>query len=82
MRRIGGLMDYSRLLPAQSAAALSHDLQAHHHFRAMPHDQQVQAIRRLAAAGQGDHTIARATGLSVEMVRRVLAEQLREAPSA
>ena len=54
---------------------LRYDLLAHHHFHAMPHDQQVQAIRRLAAAGQGEHTIAQATGLSVEMVRRVLGER-------
>lgn len=56
------------------AGQLEHDLLAQHHFHAMPHDQQTQAIRRLAVAGHGDHTIARATGLSVEMVRRLLAE--------
>lgn len=93
MKTIGGLMDYTKLMPAQpaaveaesdqipvehrppAAASMSYDLQAHHHFHAMPHDQQVQAIRRLAAAGQGDQTIARATGLSVEQIRRLMAER-------
>jgi hypothetical protein len=42
------------------------------HFRTMDQDQQAQAIRRLANAGQSDHTIAAATGLSVEMVRRII----------
>lgn len=62
-----------------TSGKLMYDQQARDHFALLPHDQQAQAIRRLAAAGQGDHTIARATGLSVEMIRRVLAEQLREA---
>lgn len=53
---------------------LAYDLLAQHHFHAMPWDQQATAIRRLAAVGHGDHTIARATGLSVEVVRRLLAE--------
>jgi DNA invertase Pin-like site-specific DNA recombinase len=47
-------------------------------FRALDHTQQVEAIRRLAAAGQGAHTIAHATGLSVEQVRRILEETLRD----
>jgi hypothetical protein len=45
------------------------------HFRALHRDQQLEAIRRLANAGQSEHTIAGATGLSVEMIRRILAEQ-------
>jgi hypothetical protein len=57
------------------AEPMSHDLLAQHSFHAMPADQQQGAIRRLAAAGHGDHTIARATGLSVEMVRRLLSER-------
>lgn len=47
------------------------------HFHALDREQQAQAIRRLAAAGQGDHAIARATSLGVELVRRVLANQNR-----
>jgi hypothetical protein len=42
------------------------------HFHALDREQQVKAIRRLAAAGQGAHTIAHATGLSVEQVRLLL----------
>jgi hypothetical protein len=44
------------------------------HFHALSRQEQARAIRDLAATGQGEHTIAHATGLSVEMVRRVLAE--------
>lgn len=44
------------------------------HFTILTRDQQAQAIRRLAASGQSEHTIARATGLSVEMINRILAE--------
>ena len=44
------------------------------YFHALPQAEQEAAIRRLAAAGQGEHTIAHATGLSVEQIRRVLAE--------
>jgi DNA invertase Pin-like site-specific DNA recombinase len=44
------------------------------HFHALDRQQQAQAIRRLAASGQSEHTIARATGLSVEMISRILAE--------
>jgi hypothetical protein len=45
------------------------------HFTTLSPAEQAAAIRRLAASGQGEHTIAHATGLSVEMVRRVLAER-------
>ena len=43
-------------------------------FHALTRDEQVAAIRGLAAQGMGDHTIAHATGLSVELIRQVLAE--------
>lgn len=42
------------------------------HFHALPHQEQLAAIRRLRASGQTEHTIAAATALSVEMIRRVL----------
>ncbi len=58
-RSIGGAPDLTAL--------------ARMHFHSLDREQQAAAIRRLAAADQGDHTIAHATGLSVEMVRRVLA---------
>jgi hypothetical protein len=60
-RRIGGSLD---------TAALSRL-----HFHTLDREQQADAIRRLAADGQGDRTIAQATGLSVEQVRRVLADR-------
>jgi hypothetical protein len=44
------------------------------HFSTLNHEQQLQAIRRLAATGQGEHTIAAATGLSIVVIRRALAE--------
>lgn len=62
-----------------NTAELSYDVHARDHFHAMPADQQHGAIRCLAAAGHSDYTIANATGLSVEMVRRLLSE--REARS-
>jgi hypothetical protein len=45
-------------------------------FALLTREEQAQAIRRLHNSGYSDHTIAAATGLSVEMVRRVLAEVL------
>lgn len=45
------------------------------HFTTLDRDQKAQAIRRLAAIGQSEYTIASATGLAVEFIRRVLAEQ-------
>jgi hypothetical protein len=43
------------------------------HFHSLSREEQAQAIRRLAVEGRGDHSIAAATGLSVEQIRRVLA---------
>jgi hypothetical protein len=59
-RSIGGALDQ---------AALSRL-----HFHALDREQQAAAIRRLADAGHGDHTIAQATGLSAEQIRRVVAD--------
>ncbi len=44
------------------------------HFTTLTRDQQAIAICRLAASGQSEHTISHATGLSVEFIRRLLAE--------
>jgi hypothetical protein len=63
--RIGGALDL---------AALSRM-----HFHSLDHAEQAAAIRRLAALGQSEHTIASATGLSVEAIRQVLAPQSQEA---
>jgi hypothetical protein len=42
------------------------------HFNVLDQDAKASAIRRLAASGQTDTTIAAATGLSVEMIRSIL----------
>ena len=42
------------------------------HFETLTRDQQATVVRRLAAEGFSEHIIAAASGLSVEMVRRVL----------
>jgi hypothetical protein len=59
---------------SQIGGALDQAALARLHFHTLTHDEQAAAIRRLAASGQGEHTIAHATGLSVEMIRRLLAE--------
>ena len=43
-------------------------------FLLLDHDQQREAMQRLAAADMSDHGIAAATGLSAEMVRAILDE--------
>ncbi|MGH3631103.1 MAG: hypothetical protein ACRDRL_27125 [Sciscionella sp.] len=45
-----------------------------HHFLLLDQEQQAQAIKRMAATGWSDNGIATATGLSVEQIRRILAE--------
>lgn len=44
------------------------------HFLLLPVEQQEQAIQRLMASGMSENTIGSITGLSVEMVRRILAK--------
>lgn len=44
------------------------------YFTQLSRAEQEAAIRRLAAVGHGEQTIAHATGLSVEVVRSVLTE--------
>lgn len=65
-------------LDMQSLAALSGthatDESRMRHFHTLTRSAQGEAIRRLAALGQSEHMIARATGLSVEMIRRVMGE--------
>jgi DNA invertase Pin-like site-specific DNA recombinase len=43
-------------------------------FHELDRERQAMAIRRMAADGHGDDTIASATGLSREQVRRILSE--------
>jgi len=44
-------------------------------FLALSREEQAQATSDLGAVGQGEHTIAHATALSVGQIRRVLADQ-------
>jgi hypothetical protein len=46
-------------------------------FHALDYQQQVEAIARLAMTGMTAHDVSHATGLSVEMIRRILGEQRR-----
>jgi hypothetical protein len=55
-------------------AQLHGDEERRRHFHCLPHEEQLAAIRRLAATGLSEATIASATALSVEMVRAVLNE--------
>jgi hypothetical protein len=49
------------------------------HFHTLDSEAKATTVRRLAATGQTDTTIAAATGLSVEMVGRILADHARGA---
>lgn len=45
------------------------------YFLLLTHEEQRVAIQRMAAGGMSDYTIASATRLAVEMVRRILSEE-------
>lgn len=47
------------------------------HFELLDREEQEHAIRRLAREGMSEYSIAAATRLSVEMIRRVLAAEPR-----
>lgn len=42
-------------------------------WQAMTREQQAEAIRRMASDGEGEQAIAARSGLSVEVIRRILA---------
>ena len=50
-------------------------LASRENFHSLSRDEQVAAICGMAAQGMGDHTIAHAAGLSVELIRQVLAKR-------
>jgi hypothetical protein len=52
-----------------------------HYFLLLSHDEQRAAIQRMAASGLSDYTIASATRLAVEMVRRILSEDTKPPPA-
>jgi hypothetical protein len=49
------------------------------HFTVLSQAERAAAIRWLSATGQGEHTIAHATGWTIEAVRRVLRGEVRDA---
>lgn len=51
------------------------DKAARQHFDALSRVEKIQAICRLADFGHSDYSIATATKLSVEMIRKILAER-------
>lgn len=64
------------MIPGSATAREAGDLgRRMRHFLLLDHEQQRQAIQRLAAAGMHDTTIATATTLSVEQIRRILSER-------
>jgi len=69
-KNIAGVLD----LPALQTLAGNEERRRMEHFHALDRDQKAAAIRRLALIGHSDAGIAAATGLSVEMVCRILAE--------
>lgn len=69
---IGGVLGTTALAALSGTHAT--DEARMRHFHTLTRSAQGEAIRRLAAMGQGEHTIAHATGLSVKQIRRVLAE--------
>jgi len=66
-------------MAALSALSGQRDDQRMRHFHVLTREQQQQAIHRLAATGMSDHGIARATGLSVEMICRLLGNREKRA---
>lgn len=57
-----------------TAEVAAGDSPMHRHFRALPNDVQRGTIRRLAISGLHDQEIAARTGLSLDSVQRVVAE--------
>ena len=69
---IGGVLDTDAL----ATLAGRSDEPRLRHFRTLPREEQAAAIRRLRTVGLLSETaIAAATKLSVEMIRRILAEK-------
>ena len=61
--------------PRRQSSSSSVCQQDRRNFQLLNRAEQAEAIRRMAAGGVSDQTIAAATGLSVEVVRRVLSER-------
>ena len=73
MKSIGGPLDLVAI--GQLYGPVDSDEARMRHFHVLDHDAQAAAIRRMAAIGRTEYGIAAATGLSVEMVRRLLGHE-------
>lgn len=51
-----------------------------HHFLLLTHEEQANAVKRMAALGWREQAICAATGLSVEQIRRVLTDNGQARP--
>ena len=61
--------------PAVAALTASDEAHARRrHFKVLPYEARVAAIRRLSASGASEDTIARACGIAIEQVRRLITE--------
>ncbi len=59
-------------------APIPHREREMRHFMLLSADEQRAAIAKLAAAGMSDYGIAAASGLAVEMIRKIIGEQRAE----
>lgn len=73
--RVLGSESEGRAMKVTIGGSLTTDALARLHFNTLSYAEKVAAIGRLAASGQGEHTIAHATGLSVEALRAILTER-------
>lgn len=67
MTRVGGTLDWRDMADPRRVE-----------FARMTRGQQAEAVRRMAGEGHGEQSIAQASGLSVEAVRRVLGDQVAQ----
>lgn len=75
MTRIGGSIDLDAL--EALAGTPDPDRLRMQHFRILTHEQQCEAVRRMADGGSSDAEIAHATGWSREYVAHVIGERGR-----
>lgn len=60
---------------AHAGCVVNHRERRLYYFQMLEPQARRETLRRLAASGMSDRTIATVTQLSIEMVRRVLGEQ-------
>jgi hypothetical protein len=54
---------------------LNAEQRARQHYDDLTADEKIEAVCRMADSGYGDYSIASATGLAVEQIRRILGER-------